>query len=88
MDLPEIKLFEWFALDQIRPVYLKENGFRVVQFFDMRYGLTPDSLESFWSARVLFDSVGGPPHVAWLQHQHHLTFNRMIAQSWREIWTP
>jgi inner membrane protein len=88
MNLPEIKLFEWFTLDQVRPVYLREDGFHVAQFFDMRYGLSPASTESFWSVRVVFDSAGSLVNVAWLHHERNLSFRKLIAQSWNEIVTP
>jgi inner membrane protein len=88
MDLPEIKLFEWFAINQIRPIYLKEDGFHVAQFFDMRYGLSPDSIESFWSVRVVFGPTGEVIDLAWLHRQQNRSLSQLIAQSWHEIWTP
>lgn len=58
--LPEVRTFDWFAGYQIRPDYRFENGWHIIDFHDMRYGLLPESPESLWFTRVIYDSFGQP----------------------------
>lgn len=59
----EAKVFKWFSMDQVRPIYFQEFGRNVVEFHDMRYGLLPEAVESLWCARVSYDLNGYRPHI-------------------------
>jgi inner membrane protein len=87
-ELPEVELFKWFTNDQLRADYSREDGLHVVQLFDMRYGRTPESLQSLWSVRAAYNSQTQLWSVSWLEHHRGLTLRQIVAQSWHEIWTP
>jgi inner membrane protein len=86
--LEEVKVFDWFARSQLRADYSRQDGRHVVEFDDMRYAPTADSLESLWSLRATFDSPGQPPRVERVRHYHGGRFSRMVGQSWHDIWNP
>ena len=86
--MDEVKLFDWFTRSQLRADYSQQDGRHVVEFADMRYAPTADSLESLWSLRVTFDSPDQPPRVERVRHYHGGRFSRMVRQSWHDIWNP
>jgi inner membrane protein len=86
--LPQIQRFGWFALGQLRAAYSEEDGKRIVDFYDMRYAVRADELESFWHARVTFDAAGKVLNVEHVQRGFHRgdifqTGREMLRDIWR-----
>jgi len=65
--LPAVQMFDWFTLRQTRPVYTQHDDLHTVEFHDMRYGTSAESLGSLWSRRVTFSRTG---HVIAVEHIH------------------
>ncbi len=87
-EFPEVKLFEWFTMGQMRANYWRVNHQQVVEFFDMRYGVRPESMESIWSVRATFDETWGQWSVEYVQHHHDRPFGSIAREVWRDIWNP
>jgi len=86
--LPQVELFKWFALGQTRADYSQRNGDHIVDFYDMRYGLYPQSLESLWSARATYDTFTNRWTVEYVRPNRDHTMKRLASQVWRDLWTP
>lgn len=56
--LPQVREYEWFAMGRVRASYRQEEGLHVVEFHDMRYGASLESIDSLWPLRVTFDEAG------------------------------
>jgi len=87
-ELPEIKTFYWFALGQVRAMYSEENGNHLVDFYDMRYGVRPESLDVMWFARAAFDRDGKPIGVESMRPYDRLRYRNSAEQLWRDITHP
>ncbi len=87
-SIPEVKLFDWFTMGQMRAAYVHKNGRHLVDLYDMRYGIRPDSLESLWTVRVDFDSLGQVWGVEYVQQHRRGKLNELVCQSWQDIWKP
>jgi inner membrane protein len=85
-QLPQVQTFEWFAMGRTRAVYWRENGKHVVDFHDMRYGQTPASLESLWSARVTLDRKSKVLRVERVHHFRGTSFKEVARRIWRDMW--
>jgi len=88
LQVSEIQTFQWFAMDQIRAVYQRQDGNHVVDFHDMRYGREPDSLESLWSARVTLDHYGQVLRVERVHHYRGMRLGQVARRLWNEMWQP
>jgi hypothetical protein len=80
-------MFYWFAMEQVRTDYERRDGQNIVEFQDMRYGMTPGSLEGLWSMRVTFDQTD-QPRIEQIRHFHGRRSWPMIRQAWGDIWNP
>jgi inner membrane protein len=87
-EFPEIRLFDWFTMGQMRMQYRQGNHQQVVEFQDMRYGIRPESLESIWSVRATFDEIAGLWNLEHIQHHRRETLSQAAGQAWRDIWNP
>ena len=56
--LPQVREYEWFAMGRVRAAYRQEGGVHVVEFNDMRYGASLESIDSLWPLRVTFNEAG------------------------------
>ena len=86
-QLEEVKSFNWFAMGQVRAEYEHRDGLNIVKFQDMRYSLTPGSLDGLWSIQVTFDQSGRPT-VVQARHFHARQWSQLICQAWGDIWNP
>ncbi|MFA5865577.1 MAG: metal-dependent hydrolase [Phycisphaerae bacterium] len=87
-ELPEVKLFNWFAMGQLRVTYLYHNSRQIVEFHDMRYGIDPQSLDSLWSVRATFDESTRTSAVEYIQHHHGANLRQILRRTWRDMWNP
>ena len=86
-ELPRIKTYRWFAMEQVRTVYRHEEGRHVVEFHDMRYGQRPESVKSLWPVRVTFDAAGRVS-IERFQHFRDGSILQRLNQVWTEIRRP
>ncbi len=87
-ELPQVKVFDWFTMGQTRAVYSHRNGDQIVDFYDMRYGIRPESLESIWSVRATYDKLANMWTVEYVHAHRGHALREMAGQVWRDIWTP
>jgi len=86
--ISEVKIFEWFTRNQTRTEYAYRDRRHIIEFYDMRYGARPDSLQSIWFVRVTFDELPQLWDVEYIHHYRGMSLPRMIAQTWTDLWTP
>ena len=88
-ELPAVRIYEWFSMDQLRPTYRLEGDRHVVEFHDMRYGFPAESAESLWPMRVVFDADGQVVQTGrhW-RHSRPGSFGRIARQAWGYLWQP
>jgi inner membrane protein len=84
-QLPDVRVFEWFAMGQTRASYRHTDGLHVVTFNDMRYGVRAESIESLWAAQVTFDEDGKVMEVGQVQHYREGGFGRMAKRLWGDV---
>jgi inner membrane protein len=87
-ELHEAKMFDWFAMGRVRATSVQRDGTHVVEFLDMRYGTRPDSIDSMWSLRVVFDEPGRLMKAERVAMHRHGNLSKTIGDAWREIWEP
>jgi inner membrane protein len=87
-ELPEIEFFDWFALGQTRAAFNRQDGYHLVDFYDMRYGETPTSLDSIWLVRVTFTPTDSLAGINYVQPHRRNSLKDTAALYWREIFTP
>lgn len=56
--LPDMRLFEWFAMGQTRPMVERGPGEQWVEVDDLRFGFPNDPEHGIWGVRVAFDYTG------------------------------
>jgi membrane-bound metal-dependent hydrolase YbcI (DUF457 family) len=86
--LEPVRMFRWFAMDQIRVAASQRAGMDVVEFFDMRYALRPDDLQSLWSVRAVRDGEGSPWQVESVHTQRNGRLKHLALQWWRDLQNP
>jgi inner membrane protein len=57
-QLEDVRMFEWFALGQTRPIVERDAGVQSVEIDDLRYGFPNDPQHGAWGVRVEFDYTG------------------------------
>ena len=87
-DLKRAEQFEWFSMGRMRGEYTKANGTHVVEFHDMRYGLSPKDARSLWSLRVEFDGDGSVVSARRIHNSHVRDRMWLIVRLWRQFWSP
>jgi inner membrane protein len=87
-EQPEVKIFDWFTLGQTRAGVYREDGYHIVEFFDMRYGSSPTSLDSIWSLRVVFSPMNSISAIDYVQPHRNQGLKQLAGRYWREIFTP
>jgi hypothetical protein len=83
--LPDVKNFEWFAMGQTRADYAQRDGTHIVTFSDMRYGVRPESVESLWGTRVMFDVAEGIVEIEQISHYGNEDFSGLARRLWGDI---
>jgi hypothetical protein len=56
--LPDVRMFEWFAMRQTRPMVKRGSGEQWVEVDDLRFGFPSDPEHGIWGVRVAFDYTG------------------------------
>lgn len=89
-QLPQVRTFDWFAGTQTRPDYTFQNGLHIIDFHDMRYGLLPESCESLWFTRVIYDGYDQPVSISRKMNssRRNLTLREMARKVLEQIRTP
>jgi len=87
-QLPQVRVFNWFAMGRVRAEVRCLDGRHIVEFHDVRYGLSPESLESLWPLRVTYDQAGQLVRVERVFYHGRGGFPRLIKQMWQDIWNP
>lgn len=87
-QLPPVRTFEWFALGQTRATSRREDGRHVVEFMDMRYGLSPASPVSIWSLRAVFDPALQSWEVEMVHPHRRAGLGTLARRSVRDIVRP
>jgi inner membrane protein len=57
-QLEDVRMFEWFAMGQTRPIVERGAGEQWVEIDDLRYGFPHDPQHGLWGVRVPFDYTG------------------------------
>ncbi len=86
--LKRVKQFEWFSMGRMRGEYTKTNRMHVVEFHDMRYGVSPKDAKSLWSVQVKFDESGSVISARRIHNTDVRDRMRLIVRLWRDIWNP
>ncbi len=86
--LPHTQAFNNFAMNQLRATYDKRSGFRIVDYHDMRYGSSPESLTSLWSLQVTFHASGEIIDIGKTVHHRSRSVQQVAAQSLTDIVNP
>ena len=58
--LPDVRLFEWFAMGQTRPLLQRGEGELAVEVEDLRYGFPNDPEHGLWGVRAVLEGEGEP----------------------------
>ena len=87
-QLEDIKTFDWFTMGQMRTSYVYREGHHTAEFYDMRYGVRPESVESLWSMRACFDNNGKLIDIEHLRHHHGGGFGELARRVWGDLWSP
>lgn len=83
---PEVREFIWFTGNHARATYENRDGHHIVEFHDMRYGLTPGGLESLWSIRAVISPLGNVLDVERVEHHRGVRRGEMIGRFWGYLW--
>jgi hypothetical protein len=84
-ELPDVKIFDWFAMGQTKASYTQRDGLHMVTFSDMRYGIRPESLESLWGARATFEADGRVAEVEQVSHYDRGGFGELAKRLWGDV---
>ncbi len=57
-DLREVRIFEWFAMGWLHRTMTEQDGNRIYQYADLRYGLVLNPKDSFFSLNVVQTGQG------------------------------
>jgi inner membrane protein len=87
-DLREYRIYDWFAMGQLRPEYTSVDGRHIVQFHDMRYAWGIDSERSLWPLQVTFDKSGQVVDLRRVMERRGRSLREFASSIWREIWDP
>jgi inner membrane protein len=58
--LPDVRMFEWFAMGQTRPLLQGSEGELAVEVEDLRYGFPNDPEHGLWGVRAVLEGEGEP----------------------------
>jgi hypothetical protein len=58
--LPDVGMFEWFAMGQTRPLVRRAEGELAVDVEDLRYGFPDEPLHGMWGVRAVLEADGAP----------------------------
>lgn len=82
--VPEVGLFEWFAMGEATARVVQESG-AVVEFDDLRYGFPGAPRDGLWGVRVRLDAQGrplGPPER--FARELPAPVSKLLWTIWRE----
>ncbi len=82
------RIFNWFANGRIRAEYTNVDGLHVVTLHDMRYGESPQAIESLWPARVTFDRQGNVVSFGRMRRGPRGDFRKFAGRVWYDMWNP
>jgi inner membrane protein len=87
-EMPDVRGYAWFAMGVVRATEADRDGQHVVEFHDMRYGPRPESIDSMWPLRVMFDKQGRPLSAE--THPPPAASNRwrILKETWSDLWEP
>jgi inner membrane protein len=87
-ELPQVRNYIWFAMGLVEARFNPKEGPDIVEFHDMRYGPTTDSVESLWPLRVTFDDAGNVVDVRRVSPVGPGTSGRwsLIRRMWHDLW--
>lgn len=87
LALPRLESDYVAGLGMARETCQSENGQHVVEFHDMRYAPTPQSIETLWSLRIVFDDDGNVVQRDRVRNPLLGRTNWGIArQGWSDLW--
>lgn len=86
--VPDYHTFNWFTMGHTRATYDHLNGYQIVDFMDMRYGQTNDSLSGMWVYRVTFDGHTGQLRDEGFAHSYGQSTKRTLRSIWLDLWHP
>ena len=80
------RIYNWFALGQLRPEVDAGGRVTLIRFHDMRYSLSTDSGESLWPLEVRI-GPGGEVLSAERSHaRREAGMGEFAARIWKDIW--
>jgi len=87
-ELPQVRNYIWFAMGMVEARFNLKEGPGVVEFHDMRYGPTTDSVSSLWPLRVTFDDTGRVVDIRRVSPVGPGTSGRwsLIRRMWHDLW--
>ena len=86
--LTAVRTYDWFAMGQTRATYEFTAGRHVVEFHDMRFSFPPESVNSMWPMRVVFDPDGSLRGTGRQRHFRRGGIGRALRQAWGYLWKP
>ena len=87
-QLRAVRTYDWFAMGQTRATYESVAGRHVVEFHDMRYSFPPESVESLWPMRVVFDLDGTVRRAGRQRRVFRGGIGQALRRSWGYLWQP
>ena len=87
-QLADFQTFDWFTMGHSRALYSRAGNHHVVEFQDVRYGRTTESLASFWIYRVIFDDGGNLIESEFTHSPRQAGDTRSIRRIWDDMWNP
>jgi len=87
-ELPQVRNYIWFAMGMVEARFNPKEGSDVVEFHDMRYGPTTDSISSLWPLRVTFDGAGNVVDVRRVSPIGPGAAGRwsLVQRMWHDLW--
>ena len=87
-ELPQVRNYIWFAMGLVEARFNPKEGPDIVEFHDMRYGPTMDSVESLWPLRVTFDNAGNVVDIRRVSPVGPGTSGRwaLMSRMWHDLW--
>jgi inner membrane protein len=86
-QLEDVRMFEWFAMGQTRPVVERGAGEQWVEIDDLRYGFPNDPQHGIWGVRVAFDYTGARAGEVHRIHRARPPAGPTVRWLWRANFT-
>jgi len=83
-QLERVRGYEWFAMGWVRAERQDAGDIHLVDFHDMRYGVSTESVDSLWPLRVTFDKSGNLAGIEDLLPRLRGGLAGLLREAWQE----